>query len=164
MVAQIAVSVEHGHTASQDGTNYADLLRSRSTMSQGNIPSSIVSSAEACFPGASREGATKAKSSGASREGAIATKPKPFLAFPSDQRFKLSDLDCSGVTTMRRVRTSTVTLMAFFRRFELFFSLLYLANPADIFTKTLSLEFFRIVRGRSIYGEMSKLLYSYYLN
>ena len=63
---------------------------------------------------------------------------------------------------MRRGGTSTVTLMAFFRRFKLYFSLLYLANPSDIFTKILSVESFRIVRGHSMVERPSRALY--YLN
>ena len=97
-VAQLAVA--SGYTTSQDGTNYSGLLRSQPDVSQlrrtqDNLPLSAVSSIEALFPGASQEGADKAKSSGASRKGATKpiTRPEPFLAFPSDQMFKLSDLD-----------------------------------------------------------------------
>ena len=65
------------------------------SQAQANLPSNIVSSIEALFPGASREGVDEAKSSSASRKGATKpiTKPETVLAFPSDQMFKLSDLD-----------------------------------------------------------------------
>ena len=75
-VAQLTVA--NGHTASRDGTNYSDLLsgiQSQPNVSQAqdNLPSNVLSSIEALFPGAGREGAGEAKSSGASRKGA--TKP-----------------------------------------------------------------------------------------
>ena len=113
-VAQLAVA--NGHTTSRDGTNYSEFLsgiRSQPNVAQAvaqaqdNFPSNILSSIEALFPGASREGADKDKSSGASRKGATKpiTKPEPFLAFPSGRvdlakgpgeiktPFKLSGLD-----------------------------------------------------------------------
>ena len=58
--------------------------------------------------------------------------------------------------------TSTVTLMAFFCNIKLYLSLLHLANPADILTKKLSVEVFRIVRGHGMVGRPSWALY--YLN
>ena len=58
--------------------------------------------------------------------------------------------------------TSTVTLMAFFRHIKLYLYLLCLANPADISTKILSVESFRIVRGHSMVERPSRALY--YLN
>ena len=109
-----------------DGTNYSKYLAGIQSQpdaaravaqAQESLPSNdiVLSSLEAMFSGASRQGADNAKSSGASRNGAAkpTTKPAPFLAFPSDQRFKLSDLDwaVTGVTTMRKVE-----LMAFFRQ------------------------------------------------
>ena len=82
-VAQIAV--EHGYTTSQDGTNYSDLLRSRPSMPQGAVPSYILDDPDFRQIGA--------RGHGASQEGATYTKAK---SSPSDERFKLSNLDWSN--------------------------------------------------------------------
>ena len=66
--------------SSQAGTNYSDLLTSWPSMSQGAVPSYILDDPDFRQIGA--------RGLGASQEGATKVKPSP-----SDQRFKLSNLD-----------------------------------------------------------------------